>query len=447
MKKIVKPIIIALLFSFLFTSFAIAQKNEPVKIGVILPLTGPQAPIGREVLRGIEIAADMVNDMGGIWEKRKIILVTGDASTTEAARTEADRLCTVEKVKLMIGVYSSTLAFVVHPIANKYKVTFWETNAIADRLRQLNHKYTYFFGPMASSWGELAAQCVVEMLAPKLGAKQAKDLKIAVVYQGTEWGKSLSHDGFIKRAKELGLNVVIDAPYDPNMVDFTSLILKIKQTNPDIVHTQNYLDDGYRLFRDARNNRLNPKIWIADGCPWAYVAEAFEKFGTDMNYVLDFNQVAGGNIWNLSPTTQSQYREFLERYKKKYQQNVMASSDVAIGFTSAIALFEYVLPAAGSLDPEKILEVADGIALPYTATARPGTGIKFAPPTDKQRAGQNIRAGVVARQIFNRGYYIAWPKEIAEIEPIFPIPPFGQRAIKEDEVEKRFAIPKDLLLR
>ncbi len=446
MKKWSGPLLISLFLSLVIAFPAFAQKEEPVKIGVILPLTGPQAPIGREVLRGIEIAADMVNDMGGIWEKRKITLVTGDASTTEAARTEAERLCTVEKVKLMIGVYSSSLAFVVHPIANKYKVTFWETNAIADRLRQMNHKYTYFFGPMASGWGELAAQCVVEMMSPKLGIKP-KDLKVAVVYQGTEWGKSLSHDGFIKKAKELGLNVVIDAPYDPNTMDFTSLILKIKQTNPDIVHTQNYLDDGYRLFRDARKNSLNPKAWIADGCPWAYVAEAFEKFGNDMNYVLDLNQVAGGNIWNLSPTTQSQYREFLERYKKKYKQSVMTSSDVAIGFTSAIALFEYVLPAAGSLDPEKILEVAGGISLPYTATARPGTGIKFAPPTDKARAGQNIRAGVVARQIFNKGYYVAWPKAIAEIDPVFPIPAFGKRAITDAEVEKRFTIPKNLLLK
>jgi len=409
-----------------------APSSEDVRIGVILPLTGPQAPIGREVLRGIEIATDMVNEKGGMWNK-KIKLVTGDAANTDSARTETERLITVEKVKLLIGVYSSSLAFVVHPIAHKYNVVFWETNAIADRLRQMGHNNTYFCGPMASGWGEQAADCVVELMAPKLKMKP-KDLRIAVVYQGTEWGKSLSHDGFIKRAKELGLNIVIDAPYDPNTMDFSSLILKIKRTNPDIVHTQNYLDDGYRLFRDARKNGLNPKIWVADGCPWAYVDEAFQKFGTDMNYVLDINQVGGG-IQGADPKVQAQYRDFLKRYQNKYKQTVSGASDVAIGFTSAIALYEYVLPDAGSFDSDRIAKVVASIDLPSSATVRPG-GIKFAPSTDPKRAGQNIRAGIVARQIFNKQYYAVWPKDGAELDAVFPIPPFGKRAITDAEVQK-----------
>jgi branched-chain amino acid transport system substrate-binding protein len=408
-----------------------APSSEGVKIGVILPLTGPQAPIGREVLRGIEIATDMINEKGGIWNGQKINLVTGDAANSESARTETERLITVENVKLLIGVYSSSLAFIVHPIANKYNVVFWETNAIADRLRQMGHKNTYFCGPMASGWGEQAADCVVEFLAPKL-KKNPKDLRIAVVYQGTEWGKSLSHDGFVKRAKELGLNIVIDAPYDPNTMDFSSLVLKIKRTNPDIVHTQNYLDDGYRLFRDARKNGLNPKVWIADGCPWAYVDEAFQKFGDDMNYVLDINQVGGG-IQKANPQVQAQYREFLKRYQKKYNQTVSGASDVAIGFCSAILLYEHVLPSAGSLDPAKIAKAVAGLDLPTSATVRPG-GIKFAPSTDPVRAGQNVRAGIVARQIFNKQYYEVWPAP--ELNAVFPVPAFGKRAIDQKEVNK-----------
>ncbi len=437
MKRLLRRFVIILTCSLIccfFGNSAMAAPGSPdVKIGVILPLTGPQAPIGREVLRGIEIATEMINEKGGIWNGQKINLVTGDAANSESARTETERLITVEKVKLLIGVYSSSLAFVVHPIANKYNVVFWETNAIADRLRQLGHKNTYFCGPMASGWGEQAADCVVELMAPKL-KMNPKDLRIAVVYQGTEWGKSLSHDGFIKRAKQLGLNIVIDAPYDPNTMDFSSLILKIKKTNPDIVHTQNYLDDGYRLFRDARKNGLNPKIWVADGCPWAYVDEAFQKFGTDMNYVLDLNQVGGG-IQKVSPKVRAQYQEFLSRYQKKYNQTVSGASDVAIGFTSSIALYEYVLPEAGSLDPASIAKAVAGLNLPPSATVRPG-GIKFAPSTDPVRAGQNIKAGIVARQIFNKQYYAVWPKDAAELNAVFPIPPFGERAIDQKEVNK-----------
>jgi branched-chain amino acid transport system substrate-binding protein len=408
-------------------------------------LTGPQADTGREAFRGIEIAADMVNDMGGLWSKRKITLVTGDASDSEAARTETERLCTVEKVKLIVGGYASSLAFVEHPIAHKHGVVFWETNAVADRLRQLGHKYCFFFGPQATIYGAYAAQSLVDVVCPKLG-KRPQDLRIAVIYQGTEWGKSISYMGFIQKAKEFGMKIIMDEPYDPKTVDFTSLVLKIKAANPDVVSTQNYIDDGFRFYRDAIKNGLNPKVWLMDGCPWANVAEAFEKFGDDMNYILDVNQVAGGNLWVLSPVTQSQYRELSSRYLKKYGREMIASGEVAVGFTAAIALFEYVLPAAGSLDPEKISQAAHDISLPYTATARPGEGIKFS-SANAEFANQNIRAGAQVRQIFNKTYYTVWPKRSAEIDPILPLPPFGKKAIKESQVEKQFVIPKDLHVR
>ena len=65
----------------------------PVKIGVLYPLTGKMSAVGREALRGAQIAADQVNEHGGIWGGRKIVLVTGDAAdTTQMLRGYLDDL-------------------------------------------------------------------------------------------------------------------------------------------------------------------------------------------------------------------------------------------------------------------------------------------------------------------------------------------------------------------
>ncbi|MBW1963579.1 MAG: ABC transporter substrate-binding protein, partial [Deltaproteobacteria bacterium] len=169
MKK--SSFIIGLMIITLFSlsSLLFAAEPPPVRIGFLYPLTGKMSAVGREALRGAQIAVDQVNEKGGIWNGRKIELVTADASDTEAARTETERLCTVEKVKAILGVYSSTLAFVAHAVADKHGVFFWESNAIAPRLRQMGHKYTFFFGPKASGYGFNSAQAIYDVVAPGLG--------------------------------------------------------------------------------------------------------------------------------------------------------------------------------------------------------------------------------------------------------------------------------------
>src|SRR5262249_4553288 len=64
------------------TSFALAVANhskaqESIRIGVLLPLTGPFAKNGIENWEAMQIARDMINERGGI-NGRKIEFVNGD---------------------------------------------------------------------------------------------------------------------------------------------------------------------------------------------------------------------------------------------------------------------------------------------------------------------------------------------------------------------------------
>ena len=68
-----------------------ALAQEPIRIGVLLPLTGPFAKGGQEDLTAMEITRDMINEKGGI-NGRKIEYLRGDAVNPNAAISEAERL-------------------------------------------------------------------------------------------------------------------------------------------------------------------------------------------------------------------------------------------------------------------------------------------------------------------------------------------------------------------
>jgi ABC-type branched-subunit amino acid transport system substrate-binding protein len=218
-------------------------------------------------------------------------------------------------------------------------------------------------------------------------------------------------------------------------------VQKIKMARPDVIALQNYVDDGFRFYESARRNGLNPKVWFSQGSVFVEVPDSQEKFGSDMNYFVATNQVPGGNINNLAAHVQAQYRDFLKRYEQKYKQAM--ASEASIVFTAAIVLFEHILPAGGSEDPDKLAAAAHEISLPYSMTARPA-GLKFSSATDNL-ANQNVRASTMVRQLFNGKFYAVWPKEIAEIKISLPTPPFGKREISNAEVEKRLVVPKNFL--
>ncbi|HWL75565.1 MAG TPA: ABC transporter substrate-binding protein, partial [Burkholderiaceae bacterium] len=76
-----------------------AQAQETIKIGVLLPLTGPFAKNGIENWEAMQIARDMINEKGGV-NGRKIEYLQGDATNPNAAISETERLITKDGIKI-----------------------------------------------------------------------------------------------------------------------------------------------------------------------------------------------------------------------------------------------------------------------------------------------------------------------------------------------------------
>ena len=110
-----------------------AAAQDAWRIGTILPLTGPQAKNGIKNFDGIKIATDMINETGGVLGK-KVVLVSADASEPQAAASEANRLITNEKLTVIVGTQSSSLAMAATVVAEQNKVFYLENEGVSSQI-------------------------------------------------------------------------------------------------------------------------------------------------------------------------------------------------------------------------------------------------------------------------------------------------------------------------
>jgi len=94
--------------------------EEPIKIGVTVPLTGNAAIWGEEISKGIDLAVEEINSNGGI-NGRKIRIIYEDSSDPTTATTAAQKLINTDNVKIIITAFSS-LSNAIRPITEKNKI-------------------------------------------------------------------------------------------------------------------------------------------------------------------------------------------------------------------------------------------------------------------------------------------------------------------------------------
>ena len=109
--------LVALALSAFLVAAGPATAQEPIRIGVLLPLTGPFAKNGLENWEAMQIARDMINERGGI-NGRKVEYLQGDATNPNAAISETERLITKEGIKITTGSFASPLAIAVSQAAD-----------------------------------------------------------------------------------------------------------------------------------------------------------------------------------------------------------------------------------------------------------------------------------------------------------------------------------------
>jgi branched-chain amino acid transport system substrate-binding protein len=401
-----------------------ASAQENIRIGVLLPLTGPLAKNGLENWEAMQIARDMINERGGI-NGRKIEYLQGDANTPTAAISETERLIGKEGIKITTGSFASPIAIAVSQAAERHNVFHWETTGAAEIITRRGFKYTFQVGAPARKYGQAAVDFILNDLSKRLN-KPADALKIALLWENRAFGKSVG-DGIRAYTQRNGIKLAYDEGYDQTATDMTPIVQKLKDVAPDIVIAISFPNDAILFQRKAKELDFNVAAFIGVSAGYSS-PDLRDSIGDSVNGICVADFPPKVNAAALLPETRKVADEFYKRYEAKLKRP--PAGHASAGFSAIWALFTEVLPKAKTFEPDELREVALKLDLPAGSLVN-GSGIKFTNfdwPDDAKDAGQNLRASIGVWQWTKAGNEEVYPPDLATQPPIMvPLPDWSKR--------------------
>ena len=207
-----------------------AQTSETFKIGIISPMSGPNARYGAFANKGAALAAKEINAAGGVLGKQ-IQLVSGDSQCVPAEGVAAtQRMISLEKTPIIIGDVCSSVTLAMQPLVEESKVLL--VNAASS-----NPDITYKSGVGGFKWtfrnyptDEVRAATVLEYAAKTKGFK-----KFAVLSVDSDYGRGAIK--FTKRylPKYEGAEILSEDYYKDSETDFRSVLSKIRRSGAQAI--------------------------------------------------------------------------------------------------------------------------------------------------------------------------------------------------------------------
>lgn len=199
------------------------EKNDTVKIGVIMPQTGFLASPGQNVINGIRLFVDEFNNKHK--EKRIEIVYEDSKSEPKIGVSAINKLINVDKVKLIIGDLGSPIFLAMAPIAEKNKVVMISPGASNPKVSEAGD---YIFRIYTSD--EFDGKVMANYLIKRKNVDS-----VALLYFNNDYGVGLG-EAFLQEYSKLGGSVSLDYSFDENSLNFKDLIMRIKKTNVEDVY-------------------------------------------------------------------------------------------------------------------------------------------------------------------------------------------------------------------
>jgi branched-chain amino acid transport system substrate-binding protein len=260
--------------------YAQGQK-KPVKIGFTCDASGQYGNSGQDDLRGAKLAIDEFNAKGGVLG-RKIEWITADTETTPATGSRvAERFITRDECGFLIGAVHSGVANAITQVAAKYGTIYLNTNSSAPSEAGENcSRVKFVWDGNGTNFSKAAVSNAVQGIGKNW----------LLLTNDYVWGHTTSA-ATQKQVEAAGGKIIDNLLVPQNTRDFTSYLLKIQQSKPDVVATAIGGDDIKALRTQVAQLKLDGKpAWINNQQDWPDVWGApeslFGVFGTTWYHKL-----------------------------------------------------------------------------------------------------------------------------------------------------------------
>jgi branched-chain amino acid transport system substrate-binding protein len=279
-------------------------ESDAFRLGLEAPLSGEQAVLGKGMLKGAQLAAERLNENGGIEGKEVEVVPIDDAADPETG-VEAAEGAIDDGLDGIVGPYNSGVGIETLPLyidAGLVPVRLTSdtaTNGMGFTLQPM----TYQIAPVASA-----------ALTDWLGAE-----KVAIAYDATQiYTKTVSRS--VKESlEEAGVEVTAYEKVKPGEKDYTDVVDKLAAGKPDAIYAAVYYPEGGLIAKEMLEGEVDAQcvadyasydtgfvetagVPAARACPVVGVP-APEDFNGSSGYVGEYRKRFGEDPGTWSPYT------------------------------------------------------------------------------------------------------------------------------------------------
>lgn len=309
---------------------------DTIKIGFFAPLTGFAAADGTSAKHAVEIGVKEINDKGGIDGKQIELVVYDDRHNSKDAVAIANKLIERDKVVAVVSGSYSMPTRVTAPIFQGAGIPMVAGYAVHPDVTTAGD-YIFRNGYRGEVEGAAAADVAVKLLHAK---------KLAVLTMDNDFGRTLAA-AFKERAAELGAELISDNVYALGEKDFSPLLTKVKEANPELLYTSGYYNEAALVTKQAQDLGLTVQILGEEG----FDSPKFLELAGD---------AAEGTVFTTN-LNRDDPRPFVQEFLKSYKETYGIDPDM-VGASSydAFKIIVAAIETAGT-EPKAIRDAIAGL--------------------------------------------------------------------------------------
>lgn len=339
MKKMV--FLILVLFMFV-TSIAYADiPKGPIKVGVVLPTSGPIAYDGGLALNGIRMAVDEINAMGGIKGNKYEIYVEDSAGVPATAVAAMEKLVGRTRVVSVIGDFGSSCTLAMMDVASRAKIPLITPVSLAPKITEMGN--IWMFRGCDNS-------AMIAKAFTKWAVHEKKADKWAYIAINTDYGRG-SVEAFNEELKALGGKIIFTEYFNQGETDYYPIVTKLSATDANALCMFGETVDLSRVVAQLHEMGLSNKLLVMDPTSGTFNPKFIELAKKNSEGIV------GASRFVASIQT-SAAQKFVVDYKAKYQAEPEKYAQAGYDCARMIAM---AIEKADSLDTAKIREALAGI--------------------------------------------------------------------------------------
>ncbi len=316
------------------------DKGEPgakagLKVGVVMPMSGQTATFGEEAVSGLKLALDEINAQSDA--KIELVIKDDKGDSTETANL-VGQVIKVDNVRVIIGSVTSTSTLKGGKVAQENGIPMLSpsaTNVDVTRKGEFVSRICFI--------DEFQGEILARLALGDLGKRKV----VILTDKASDYSIGLAA-AFKKTFVEGGGQVLGEESYTSGDADFSALITKVAELQPDVLFIPGYYGDVGPMLKQAGEKWKDIPMVSGDGID---SPDLFKLMGNYPGQVYMSTHFAADD-------TDPKVQEFVKKYKARFGKPPGAMA--ALGYDSLYAVYD-AFKRAGSDDPVKLRDAINGI--------------------------------------------------------------------------------------